>query len=149
MDISDFKAGTWRKGYRYQYFLPEKINHLFVWTDEDINELLERASFKLGELESFSKFVPDLDMFIKMHVFKEAVTSSRIEGTHTNIEEAIAEEKEINPEKRDDWHEVNNYVTAMNSAIEELKTLPLSNRLIRNTHKILLSSGRGEHKNPG
>jgi len=149
MNISEFKAGTWRKGYRYQYFLPEKINHLFVWTDEGINELLERASFKLGELASFSRFVPDLDMFIKMHVFKEAVISSRIEGTHTNIEEAIVEEKEINPEKRDDWHEVNNYVTAMNSAIEELKTLPLSNRLIRNAHKILLSSGRGEHKNPG
>jgi Fic family protein len=149
MNISDFKAGTWRKGYRYQYFLPEKINHLFVWTDEGINELLERASLRLGELNSFSRFVPDLDMFIKMHVFKEAVISSRIEGTHTNIEEAIIEEKEINPEKRDDWHEVNNYVTAMNTAIEELKTLPLSNRLIRNTHRILLSSGRGEHKNPG
>ncbi len=149
MNISDFKAGTWRKGYRYQYFLPEQINHLFIWTDEDINELLERASLKLGELNSFSRFVPDPDMFIKMHVFKEAVISSRIEGTHTNIEEAIVEKKEINPEKRDDWQEVNNYVTAMNTAIEELKTLPLSNRLIRNTHKILLSSGRGEHKNPG
>jgi Fic family protein len=149
MDISEFKAGIWRKGNRYQYFLPEKINHPFVWTDESINELLERASLKLGELNSFSRFVPDLDMFIKMHVVKEAVTSSRIEGTHTNIEEAVAEEREINPEKRDDWREVNNYVTAMNTAIEELKTLPLSNRLIRNTHKILLSSGRGEHKTPG
>lgn len=149
MDISEFKAGIWRKGNRYQYFLPEKINHPFVWTDESINELLERASLKLGELNSFSRFVPDPDMFIKMHVVKEAVTSSRIEGTHTNIEEAVAEEREINPEKRDDWREVNNYVTAMNTAIEELKTLPLSNRLIRNTHKILLSSGRGEHKTPG
>ncbi|MBI4333614.1 MAG: Fic family protein [Chloroflexi bacterium] len=149
MDISDYKAGTWRKGYQYQYFLPEKINHSFVWTDEGINELLETASLRLGELNSFSRFVPDPDMFIKMHVFKEAVTSSRIEGTRTNIEEAIVEEKEVNPEKRDDWREVNNYVTAMNTAIEELKTLPLSNRLIRNTHKILLSSGRGERKNPG
>lgn len=149
MDISEFKAGIWRKGNRYQYFLPEKINHPFVWTDESINELLERASLKLGELNSFSRFVPDPDMFIKMHVVKEAVTSSRIEGTHTNIEEAVAEEREINPEKRDDWREVNNYVTVMNTAIEELKTLPLSNRLIRNTHKILLSSGRGEHKTPG
>lgn len=149
MDISEFKAGIWRKGNRYQYFLPEKINHPFVWTDESINELLERASLKLGELNSFSRFVPDPDMFIKMHVVKEAVTSSRIEGTHTNIEEAVAEEREINPEKRDDWREVNNYVIAMNTAIEELKTLPLSNRLIRNTHKILLSSGRGEHKTPG
>src|SRR4030066_317560 len=149
MNISDYKAGTWRKGYQYQYFLPEKINHSFVWTDEGINELLEKASLRLGELNSFSRFVPDPNMFIKMHIFKEAVTSSRIEGTQTNIEEAIIEEREINPEKRDDWREVNNYVTAMNSAIEALKTLPLSNRLIRNTHKILLSSGRGEHKNPG
>ncbi|MBI2852212.1 MAG: Fic family protein [Chloroflexi bacterium] len=149
MNISDYKAGTWRKGYQYQYFLPEKINHSFVWTDEGINELLEKASLRLGELNSFSRFVPDPNMFIKMHIFKEAVTSSRIEGTQTNIEEAIIEEREINPEKRDDWREVNNYVIAMNTAIEELKTLPLSNRLIRNTHKILLSSGRGEHKNPG
>jgi Fic family protein len=154
VNISDFKAGTWRKAYQqkayqYEYFLPAKINHPFYWTDESINELLERASLKLGELNSFSRFIPDVDMFIKMHVFKEAVTSSRIEGTHTNIEEAIVAEKDINPEKRDDWHEVNNYVTAMNTASEELKTLPLSNRLIRHTHKILLSSVRGEHKNPG
>jgi Fic family protein len=149
MNISDYKAGTWRNGYKYQYFLPEKINHSFVWTDESINELLEKAALILGELNSFSRFVPDLDMFIKMHVYKEAVTSSRIEGTQTSIEEALVEKKEIPPEKRNDWQEVNNYVTAMNKAIVELKNLPLSNRLIRNTHKILLSSGRGEHKNPG
>jgi len=149
MNISDYKAGTWRKGYKYQYFLPEKINHSFVWTDESINELLEKASWTLGELNSFSRFVPNLDMFIKMHVYKEAVTSSRIEGTQTSIEEALVEKKEIPPEKRNDWQEVNNYVTAMDKAIDELKKLPLSNRLIRNTHKILLSSGRGEHKNPG
>ena len=149
MNIGDFKAGSLRKGYQYSYFLPEKINHSFCWTDEAINELLEKASLKLGELNSFSRFVPDTDMFIMMHIYKEAVISSRIEGTRTNIEEALIEEKEVSPEKRDDWHEVNNYVTAMNKAIEELKTLPLSNRLITNTHKILLSSGRGEHKTPG
>lgn len=149
MDIKDFKAGSYRKGYEYHYFLPEKINHSFFWTNEAINELLEKASLKLGELNSFSRFVPDTDMFIIMHIFKEAVVSSRIEGTQTNIEEALIEEKEIEPERRDDWKEVNNYVNAMNEAIEELKTLPLSNRLIKNTHKILLSSGRGERKNPG
>ena len=149
MDIKNFKAGVYKKGYQYSYFLPEKINHSFVWTDETINELLEQASLKLGELNSFSRLVPDTDMFIIMHIFKEAVVSSRIEGTRTNIEEAFNDENNIAPEKRDDWKEVNNYVIAMNNAIEELKKLPLSNRLIKNTHKILLSSGRGEHKNPG
>ena len=149
MDIKDFKAGSYGKGYEYRYFLPEKIYHSFFWVDEVINKLLEKASFKLGELNSFSRFVPDTDMFIIMHIFKEAVVSSRIEGTRTNIEEAFIEEKAIDPERRDDWKEVNNYVSAMNEAIEELKTLPLSNRLIKNTHKILLSSGRGASKNPG
>lgn len=149
MNIDDFISGKLQKGNRYNYFLPEKINHTFVWIDDSINELLEKASLKLGELNSFSRFVPDTDMFIKMHIFKEAVVSSRIEGTRTNIDEALIEEKELNPEKRDDWQEVNNYVTAMNNAIEELKTLPLSNRLIKNTHKTLLSSVRGEMKTPG
>ncbi|GAK49974.1 fulamentation induced by cAMP protein fuc [Candidatus Moduliflexus flocculans] len=149
MDIKDFKAGSYRQGFQYQYFLPEKINHAFYWTDEVINELLEKASLKLGELNSFSRFVPDTDMFIIMHIFKEAVVSSRIEGTRTNIAEALVEEQAIEPERRDDWQEVNNYVAAMNMAIAELDTLPLSTRLIRNTHKILLSSVRGEHKNPG
>ncbi len=149
MDIKDFIAGTYSKGYEYKFFLPAKVNHSFFWSEPVIGELLEKASLKLGELNSFSRLVPDADRFILMHVFKEAVVSSRIEGTQTNIEEALTDELEIRPEKRDDWTEVNNYVQAMNHATEELKTLPLSNRLIKNTHRILLSSVRGEHKNPG
>lgn len=149
MDIKDFKAGTYRAGHEYRYFLPAKINHGFFWTDKGINELLEQASLKLGELNAFSQFVPDTDMFIKMHVTKEAVFSSRIEGTRTNMEEALVEKPDIAPERRDDWQEVNNYIRAMRTAIEELNTLPLSTRLIKKTHKILLSSGRGEYKTPG
>lgn len=118
-------------------------------SDSSINTALERASLKLGELNSFSKIVPDIEMFIKMHIFKEAVVSSRIEGTRTNIEEAFIEEENIDPERREDWREVKNYVSAMNTAIEELEVLPLSLRLIRNAHRILLSTGRGENKSPG
>jgi len=149
MDIKDFKAGTYQEGYKYKYFKPETINHPWIWTDETINALLEKASLKLGELNSFSRLVPDTNMFIIMHVFKEAVVSSRIEGTKTNIEEALVDEKDLDPEKRDDWIEVHNYVTALNEAVVELSTLPLSCRLIRNAHKVLLSSGRGEKKTPG
>ena len=149
MDIKDFVAGSYKRGYHYTYFLPEKINHPFVCSDAETNNSLEKASLKLGELNSFSKLVPDTGMFIIMHIFKEAVVSSRIEGTRTNIEEALIEKQDIDPERRDDWQEVNNYVEAMNTAIDDLKKLPLSSRLIRNAHKVLLSSVRGEQKNPG
>lgn len=149
MDIKDFKSGSLKQGYKYQYFMPEKINHDFSWENPSINTLLEKASFHLGALNSFSSLVPDADMFIIMHIFKEAVISNRIEGTRTNIEEALNEQDNLDPEKRNDWQEVHNYVKAMNNAIQELENLPLSNRLIKNTHKILLSTGRGEHKSPG
>jgi len=148
MDIKDFQSGTVQNGYKYKYFKPNFINHEWIWTDPSINALLEKASLKLGELNSFSRFVPDTNMFIIMHVFKEAVDSSRIEGTKTNIEEAFIEENDTDPEKRDDWLEVHNYVNAMKTAIEELQSLPLSCRLLKNTHRMLLSSGRGEGKTP-
>ena len=149
MNIKDFKAGEYKKAYKYSYFLPAKINHSFYWEDEVVSQLLEQASLKLGELNSFSKFVPNTDMFIKMHIFKEAVVSNKIEGTQTNIEDALLNKSELIPEKRDDWQEVNNYVSAMNYAIAKLETLPLSNRLLKEVHKILLSSARGEYKTPG
>ena len=149
MDIKDFKSGSLKQGYKYRYFMPEKINHEFSWEEPSINTLLEEASLHLGALNSFSSLVPDADMFIIMHIFKEAVISNRIEGTRTNIEDALNEQDNLDPEKRDDWQEVHNYVKAMNNAIQELENLPLSNRLIKNTHKILLSTGRGEHKSPG
>ena len=126
MDLKDFKAGRFAEGFQYRYFLPEYINHGFHWSDEGINELLETASLRLGELNSFSRFVPDTGMFIRMHIFKEAVVSSRIEGTRTNIEEAFIGENEIDPERRDDWKEVNNYVAAMDAALEELAKLMMS-----------------------
>jgi Fic family protein len=149
MDIQDFKSGNWLKGNCYRYFLPEPVNHSFVWTEDRINQLLEEASLKLGELNSFSRFVPDIDMFIKMHVLKEAVVSSRIEGTKTSIDEALAKEAQIEPERKNDWKEVHNYIEAMNKAIRDMKKIPFSTRLIRETHKILLSSVRGEYKAPG
>ena len=149
MKLDEFKSGTWQQGYKYQYFLPEKINHEFILADSKTQNLLERASQKLGELNSFARFVPDIEMFIKSYVTKEAVTSSRIEGTRTNIEEAFSDELDIDPEHRDDWVEVNQYVKAMNFALEQLEHIPLSNRLIRDAHKVLLSQVRGKHKTPG
>jgi Fic family protein len=149
MNIEQFQAGNWIPSKGYRYFLPEKINHDFFWNDSAINELLEQASQTVGELNSFSRFVPDTDHFIKAYVAKEAVVSSRIEGTQTTLQEAFMQEANIGSERKNDYREVINYTVAMNDAISDLKKLPLSNRLIKQAHARLLQSVRGMDKTPG
>ena len=149
MNIKDFKSGTLRQEYQYKSFIPEMINHTFTWDDPQINTMLEDATRALGELNAFTMIVPNVDMFIQMHITKEANTSSKIEGTKTEMDEVLIAKDQVDPEKRDDWQEVRNYIDAMNSAVKELETLPISNRLIKNIHAILLNSVRGEAKQPG
>lgn len=149
MNIKNFKSGTLRQEYQYKSFLPENINHTFTWDDPQINTMLENATRALGELNAFTMIVPNVDIFIQMHITKEANTSSKIEGTKTEMDEVLIAKEQINPEKRDDWQEVRNYIDAMNSAIKELESLPISNRLIKNIHAILLNSVRGKSKQPG
>ena len=117
--------------------------------DIEIINLLGKADRQLGRLDMYSKYIPNIDLFISMHIAKEATQSSKIEGTQTNVEEVFLERDEIAQEKRSDWEEVQNYIQAMNKAIELLHQLPFSSRLIRDTHKILLQGVRGEHKQPG
>jgi Fic family protein len=148
--LETFKAGhTQKHPTGYAYFLPQNINEQWVWEDQVINTLLEKAAIKLGELNSFAKLVPNIDLFIQLHVTKEAVVSSRIEGTQTQMDEALLDEAEISPERKNDWHEVNNYIKALNQAIVELDTLPISSRLIKKTHQTLMESVRGQNKQPG
>lgn len=149
MKIENFKSGGWKKQFQYRSFSPEAINHEWTWDDSRINVLLEQATRALGELNAFSLIVPDVDLFLEMHIVKEANKSSRIEGTKTEIDEALMPEDAIAPERRNDWHEVRNYISAINHAVAELERLPVSNRLLCQTHAILMQGVRGETKTPG
>lgn len=149
LTFEGFAPGVWLQQYKYKSFSPVRVNRPWLWQDPRINTLLEQATRALGELNAFSLIVPDVDLFIEMHIAKEANQSSRIEGTQTAMGEALMSEELIAPEKRDDWHEVRNYIEAMNTAVAALKQLPLSNRLLRQAHAVLMQGVRGEHKMPG
>jgi Fic family protein len=147
--IEAYKSGHREKGAGFRYFVPEEIDREWNWQDGTLSELLERAARKLGELNAFARLVPNIDLFIHLHIMKEAVLSSRIEGTHTNMDEALLPIDEIEPEKRDDWNEVQRYTSAMNEGIEKLAGVPISTRLLKEIHKTLLTDARGTHKQPG
>lgn len=149
IQIEKFKAGEVRQGIDYKYFLPNTINTDWFWNDAKVNKLIENASFQLGQLNSFAKLVPNIDLFIHLHITKEAVVSSKIEGTQTHFDEAFLQKENINPERKDDWQEVQNYTQALNTAIEQLGHLPISSRLVLKTHEILMQGVRGEKKTPG
>lgn len=149
MNLVDYQAGKYEAQYQYQSFLPTTIDHAWIIADPALQQLQSQADRALGELNAFSQLVPDVDFFIQMYVAKEATYSSRIEGMQTNVEDAFKNAEDVSPEKRDDWTEVQNYIQALNYAVERLTSLPLSNRLLREVHAILLQGVRGETKQPG
>lgn len=149
MNINDFVAGDYEQQYQYQSFLPTKIHHSWLIADPELQTLLGSADRALGELNAFVQLIPNIDFFIQMYVTKEATQSTRIEGTQTNIEDALKEVDDIALDKRDDWVEVQNYIQAIHFAIGQLDRLPLSNRLLMSTHKILMQGVRGQQKLPG
>jgi Fic family protein len=146
--MKSYKAGVTVSQGHYKSFHPNPINRQWLVDDMQLLNLLSKADRSLGRLDMYSEYV-NIELFIRMHIAKEATQSSKIEGTRTNMEEAFLDKKDVATEKRDDWEEVQNYISAMNEAVMQLHKLPFSSRLIRQTHKILLQGVRGKHKNPG
>jgi Fic family protein len=119
--------------------------------DSTLAEEINQAHLSLGRLDSISALLPNINLFLYMYIRKEAVLSSQIEGTQSSLSDLLLFELEgAQGVPLDDVVEVSNYVAAMNHGLKRLKGgFPLSNRLIREVHGILLSKGRGEDKDPG
>ena len=147
--MNKYTAGNYRQQREYKSFTPSFINHQIAWVNPEIDVLIEQGAKLLGELKAYTSIRQDVDFFIPMNIAKEATYSNQIEGTKTELDETLLQVTEINPERRDDWQEVQNYIDAMNYAISRLPKLPLSIRLLKETHKILMSGVRGNHKAPG
>ena len=116
----------------------------------ELQELVSQAMLSLGRLDGLATVLPDPALFIYSYVRKEAVLSSQIEGTQSSLDDLLLFENDATPGvPLDDVQEVSSYVAAMNHGLRRLKTLPLSLRLIKEIHGLLLSKGRGSRKEPG
>jgi len=147
--MKEFESGQYISQGYYKSFQPTLINRQWKLENMEVLKLLSQADRELGRLDMYSNYIPNIDLFISMHVLKEATKSSKIEGTQTNMEEALFNKEDIPAEKHDDWQEVQNYINALESGIQSLDKLPFSSRLIRKIHQVLLQGVRGEKKQPG
>jgi Fic family protein len=120
-------------------------------TDAD-HDLIEKANRALGRLDGITMLLPDVSLFLYFYVRKEALLSSQIEGTQSSFSDLLLHEEDLAPGvPLDDVQEVSNHVAAMNHGLKRLRedNFPLSLRLIREVHRVLLAKGRGSDKTPG
>jgi Fic family protein len=139
-------------GERVRAFIPPPLPPRLTPVDmEAIQGVLAEANQAVGRLDGMTAHLPDLNMFLYSYVRKEAVLSSQIEGTQSSLSDLLLyENAEVPGVPLDDVQEVSNYVSALNHGLKRMKKgFPISLRLIREIHKVLLSKGRGSHAQPG
>ena len=130
----------------YKSFRPAQLPPV-IDMDKEMVSLLTSATKALATLDTLSSYIPNMNLFVSMYVRKEALLSSQIEGTQATLEDVLDPliEKNANQNVAD----VVNYIKATEFALERMNTLPLCNRLIKETHEVLMSGVRGQEKNPG
>lgn len=132
----------------YRSFIPSPLPpNPAVITDDEMMQLLVQAHTWIAKLESIAPLIPHVALFVSMYVRKEALMSSQIEGTQCTLEDILDPTVEANANR--DVADVINYIKATDYAINRLRELPLCNRLIRETHAVLMDGVRGQEKNPG
>lgn len=146
------RAGSYRRNLsgdlEYRSFLPCPLPPVpDIELDIEILELLSRANRAIGLLEGASKMIPNIELFVSMYVRKEALLSSQIEGTQATLDDIL--DPKIEENLNQNISDVINYIKASQYAQQRLNELPICNRLIKETHHVLLSGVRGGEKNPG
>ena len=132
----------------YKSFVPNPLPPAPpIELSEDIVSLLVKANSQLAVLESIATRIPNVELFVSMYVRKEALMSSQIEGTQATLEDVLDPMLDANTNRN--VADVVNYIKATEFAIERLQTLPLCNRLIKETHAVLMEGVRGQEKSPG
>ncbi len=130
----------------YQSFkpspLPPELN-----IDDDMLSLLTGATKAIAKLDTLATYIPNINLFVSMYVRKEALLSSQIEGTQATLEDVLDPLIEENTNRN--VADVVNYIKATEFALDRLTTLPLCNRLLKETHAVLMQGVRGQEKNPG
>lgn len=134
----------------YKAFIPTGLPpNPPIKIDDSLNELLSEANIALGRLDTMGVFLPNIDYIIAMYVRKEALLSSQIEGTQASLDDIFEYESKVPISNSEDVEEVVNYIKALNHGVKRLKEFPMSIRLIKEIHEILLSQTRGKEKTPG
>ena len=146
------RAGLYRNNFagemEYQSFIPSPLPpEPTIEMDQSLTALLIDAHRQLTLLEHLSKRIPSVDLFVSMYVRKEALMSSQIEGTQATLEDVLDPLLEENANR--DVADVINYIKATEFALHRMKELPLCNRLLRETHAVLMAGVRGQEKDPG
>ena len=132
----------------YQSFVPSSLPpEPDIEPDQDMIRLLIKANTQITTLNEIAKHIPNMNLFVSMYVRKEALMSSQIEGTQATLEDVF--DPMLDTNRNRDVADVVNYIKATEYAILRLETLPLCNRLLRETHAILMENVRGQEKNPG
>ena len=146
------RAGEWKRNMSgeaaYQSFTPAPLPpEPPIELDAETIELLVRANRQLAALDGIAARIPNMPLFVSMYVRKEALMSSQIEGTQATLEDVLDPMLEANTNRS--VADVVNYIKATDYAVKRLETLPLCNRLLRETHAVLMDGVRGREKYPG
>lgn len=150
MKLEGYKSGMYTRVEDYRAFILSKINYNWCWEDSKINKLLEEASFRLGELNSYSLIEPNMDIYIKMNIKVEAINSCKIDKKEVKIEEAFGENKETEEEKKLIVKEVQNCEAGIRYGIEKVKDIKrINTKLLSEIHGILMQELGKEEKSIG